>query len=188
MQALPWEDPSSYYQLSTIHGLPYATYDNVESETFKCTPSDTQWCGYCHHHDVAFPPWHRAQMLLYEKKLQEAASKLAAEYKINSSGWNAAATALRLPYWDWASTTVTKLGVPIELTLSQIKVILPNGQPGSIPNPLRSFKFPVETTGLYGSNTQKKQPCEFSQRPRTTFLFFLNKRSTLLILVKRTNI
>lgn len=50
----------SWYQISGIHGEPYAPWDNVQP-----VPGNEN-TGYCHHVSILFPTWHRPYLALYE--------------------------------------------------------------------------------------------------------------------------
>ena len=51
----------SWYKLSSIHGVPWESWNDVGPFNASTTRS-----GYCHHVSVLFPPWHRVYMALYE--------------------------------------------------------------------------------------------------------------------------
>ncbi|RIB00940.1 hypothetical protein C2G38_2128757, partial [Gigaspora rosea] len=60
-------DPTSYYAVASIHGLPYEPYDLLPEEDIK----PTDWHlgegrrpgGYCYHGDILFPTWHRPYVM-----------------------------------------------------------------------------------------------------------------------------
>jgi len=55
---------TSYAQVAGIHGMPYAPWDGVASNTdWK---SSSGFGGYCTHSSVLFLTWHRPYLALYE--------------------------------------------------------------------------------------------------------------------------
>ena len=61
IQALPPDDPKSFFHLGGLHGLPY----REPGETVSA-----QWEGYCWHRNVLFPTWHRIYVLFLEDALR----------------------------------------------------------------------------------------------------------------------
>ncbi|RIB12709.1 common central domain of tyrosinase-domain-containing protein [Gigaspora rosea] len=170
-------DPTSYWAVASIHGLPYEPYDFLETDTIKDTdwhpPTDADLAsnkplqpgGYCHHGDILFPTWHRPYVLLLEKLIHDEAKKIAMKYPEKSddpdkkgklrSDYLKALEELRFPYWDWASPATLEKGVPSVLTDDLIPdVETPDGKKISIPNPLRSYTLPRDlgTLSLAGNS------------------------------------
>jgi tyrosinase len=61
IQALPHDDPKSFFTIAGFHGLPYRG------------PGETDpawWGGYCWHGSVLFPTWHRIYLLYLEDSLR----------------------------------------------------------------------------------------------------------------------
>lgn len=56
----PQDDPRSFFQIASIHGLPYTSWNGV-GEDYSAEAS-----GYCTHGSVLFPTWHRPYVALYE--------------------------------------------------------------------------------------------------------------------------
>lgn len=56
-QAVPVDDPLSYYQIAGIHGWPQGPWDGV---------GGIGQAGFCMHLSVLFPLWHRPYLALYE--------------------------------------------------------------------------------------------------------------------------
>ena len=77
IQALPPDDPDSFYCIAGFHGTPYRPPGAGEDP-------ETWWGGYCHHQDVLFPMWHRAYLLRLENALR----------KVDGC------ENVRLPFWD----------------------------------------------------------------------------------------
>ena len=58
-------DRQSFFQISSIHGAPFAPWDGVIYN--PATADDVnKWGGYCTHESVLFPTWHRPYMSLFE--------------------------------------------------------------------------------------------------------------------------
>ncbi|KAF8988417.1 hypothetical protein BDQ17DRAFT_1374127, partial [Cyathus striatus] len=92
----------SFFQVGGIHGLPYIPWDGSAS----VQPPNEEWMGYCTHGSVLFPTWHRPYVMLFEQILHERAKAIADTYTVNKASWQAAANALRQPFWDWARNAV----------------------------------------------------------------------------------
>lgn len=60
MMELDPEDPMSYFQIASIHGLPYTRWPGEGKGT------DVAEKGYCSHGSVLFPTWHRPYVSLFE--------------------------------------------------------------------------------------------------------------------------
>lgn len=144
----------SYFSISGIHGLPHAPWNNIAGNQGSANP------GYCTHASNLFLPWHRPYLALYEvsltrKPCQGNISNSAKQVLVSHAQAAAnefppgpardryltAAGALRLPYWDWASSPPTGEQVtPMQLTAPMIQVITPNGTQ-TTDNPLYSYRF-----------------------------------------------
>jgi tyrosinase len=74
VQQKKFSDPTSFYQIAGIHGLPYEPYDGVLG-TYN-ENSEDQWGGYCHHGDILFPTWHRPYIMLLEQCIYNEAKNL----------------------------------------------------------------------------------------------------------------
>jgi tyrosinase len=83
------------------------------------------WGGYCNHGNVLFPTWHR----VYCFKLEEAMRSIEGCADVT------------LPYWDETDDYSLSKGIPWALTVENFVL---DGK--TIPNPLRSFVFPVTIT------------------------------------------
>lgn len=129
-----------------IHGRPYIAWDGVQGP-FQA--------GYCTHSSILFPTWHRPYMALFEVEFQSFAQSLislidaeqqilwnyaqqiAATYpSYQRSQYQAAATTLRIPYWDWALNAT----MPDPVNSPMITVNTPHGIT-NIANPLYSYTF-----------------------------------------------
>ncbi|KAF7188991.1 Tyrosinase [Pseudocercospora fuligena] len=163
---------SSYFAISGIHGVPRVNYNNV-GQCSSCGGAD----GYCAHDSVHFPAWHRAYLAMFEQELLKVAMNIANQYPSSSkASMVAAATQLRLPYWDWAAKPPSGRPVlPLIVTDVQVTV---NGPKGSktITNPFfrydfkstersqmyygpfttwtRSYRYPNSNSANAASNTQ----------------------------------
>lgn len=129
-------DPISWYQIAGIHGVPYVDYDGVELCS-NCTAT-----GYCTHSSTLFPTWHRAYLAIFERSLQNNALTVANQFSgSDKSRYLAAATNLRMPYWDWALLPRSgEAPFPSMFTDSTVNVNTPNGQQ-TIANPLLQYSF-----------------------------------------------
>ncbi|KAF5977412.1 tyrosinase [Fusarium bulbicola] len=76
IQALPPNDPDSFFVIAGYHGEPFVKED----------PTNPDWWGeYCQHQTVLFPTWHRAYLYRLENALRNALPE---------------APDLALPFWD----------------------------------------------------------------------------------------
>ena len=62
------DDPGSFFQISSIHGLPYGDWDGVRGHLPE-EGVQNEAGGYCTHGNVLFPTWHRPYVSLYEVRL-----------------------------------------------------------------------------------------------------------------------
>jgi tyrosinase len=122
IKALPPEDPRSFFVLGGYHGEPFRG-GGWGSNAF--------WGGYCHHGNVLFPVWHRTY--LYE--LEEALRSIPGCRQVT------------LPFWDECSPESLAAGIPRALTDETFTL---DGQ--EIPNPLRSYTFPVNVVDHIGGD------------------------------------
>ncbi|PRW59760.1 tyrosinase superfamily [Chlorella sorokiniana] len=164
MQATPWQDVESYFQLAAIHGIPYMAYDGavnpespyVEGQEFLVSgESYSRDGGYCPHLRVTFPTWHRAQLLSFEAVVRKRALEIAQSYahRTDAAQWCAAAHQLALPYFDWASLEVQRTGLPAFFEQRSVTVDAPSGRK-TIPNPLKGYTIPSAAAfPPYGSCT-----------------------------------
>ncbi|KAI0383782.1 Di-copper centre-containing protein [Hypomontagnella monticulosa] len=137
MQFTEQESPFSWYQITGIHGAPGLTWGDVDP-----TPGN-EHSGYCTHVSILFPTWHRPYLALYEQVLYNIVQHIASLYppKLHDRVQKAA-TAFRVPYWDWAAVPPDGVSV-LPLTVGSsptINVTGPNGVQ-SISNPLFSYVF-----------------------------------------------
>jgi len=113
IKELPHDNPKSFFKLGGYHGEPFRG---------PGTTSSAYWGGYCNHGNVLFPTWHR----VYLVKLEEALQSIPG------------CSDVMLPYWDETSEESLNNGIPWALTVRDFVL---DGL--TIPNPLRSFFFPV---------------------------------------------
>ncbi|KXT13907.1 hypothetical protein AC579_2638 [Pseudocercospora musae] len=139
-------DTTSYFGISSIHGVPRTSWDGVEP-CDTCGSAD----GYCTHNSVLFPAWHRAYMALYEQELLKVAADVASSFSGDfGSRMQAAAHVLRIPYWDWAANPDNRGDVlPPAISGQQVTIAGPNGQE-TLSNPLFEYKF-TSSSGMYYS-------------------------------------
>ncbi|KAF7562627.1 hypothetical protein G7046_g1502 [Stylonectria norvegica] len=131
------DDPTSWYQIAGIHGVPFQSWNGVESL------DGASQSGYCPHSSVLFPTWHRPYLALYEQEMYRMVNIIANMFpnETERQSYQKAASSFRIPYWDWAIDAPegdTHLpDVFWNATISQ------NGPEGiqSIRNPLYSYTF-----------------------------------------------
>ncbi|KAH7018428.1 uncharacterized protein B0I36DRAFT_395204 [Microdochium trichocladiopsis] len=85
IQALPPNDPNSFFMIAGYHGEPFrgAGYGSPQ-----------WWGGYCNHGNVLFPTWHRAYLFRLEQAMQSIVPGVA------------------LPYWDETEPASLQEGIP----------------------------------------------------------------------------
>lgn len=141
LQAMPEQNERSWFQITGIHGLPFADFNGVGNVAGGGTND-----GYCPHNMVLFGSWHRPFVALFEQVLVNHAKEIAHKYPASSQQkYINAAHTLRVPYWDWAVDPV----LPPAVTATTMTV---NGPQGSktIRNPLYSYQFQKFPFANYG--------------------------------------
>lgn len=113
IKELPYTDEKSFFKLGGFHGEPFRGPGTTDS---------AYWGGYCNHGNVLFPTWHR----VYLYKLEEALQSIPGCEEV------------MLPYWDETDEYSLNSGIPWALTVENFEL-----DGAVIPNPLRSFVFPV---------------------------------------------
>ncbi|KAK7953523.1 hypothetical protein PG988_014217 [Apiospora saccharicola] len=105
IQQRPQTTIDSWYQISGIHGRPYAAWDNGKRA------QGAQAGGYCPHSSVLFPTWHRPYIQLLEQNIWQCAQTKAKAYPARTrNSYISAAVTLRFPYWDWTVSINTPTG------------------------------------------------------------------------------
>ena len=103
-------------------------------------------CGSVRGQDdfMASRPLHCNIDQIIQQALQQQALTIAQSYSDQAS-WGNAATALRAPYWDWATNSVPP---PEVISLTTVSILAaPDGTPTDVPNPLYQYTFnPIEPT------------------------------------------
>ena len=148
------DDVCSYFQLSSIHGLPYVPWNRHSSKT----PAGS-FGGYCVHRTSLFPTWHRFHTLAFEVRevmlttlpsldsrraqqvLQSIAARIAEEYTIDTAEWREIAANFRQPYWDWAAPGQA---VPPDEIVRFSKLVIrakPDGKLSEVDNPFLAYTF-----------------------------------------------
>jgi tyrosinase len=130
----PQPESLSFFGISGIHGLPYSPWEGAGGNQ-PVEGSDSG--GYCTHGSVLFPTWHRPYVALYEQALQQAALGIAQQYA-DQDHWTAVARNLRVPFWDWASSSVPPDEV---IALENVNIITPDGNQNAVPNPFLRYSF-----------------------------------------------
>jgi len=129
VKELPPDDPRSFFMLGGYHGEPFRGAG---------WGSSAYWGGYCNHGNVLFPTWHR----IYLVKLEEALQSIKG------------CSDVMLPFWDETNEESLKNGIPWALT---VKDFVLDGK--TIPNPLRSFVFPLNIQdNINGDNPNYSKP------------------------------
>ncbi|RMZ70503.1 histone acetyltransferase spt10 [Pyrenophora seminiperda CCB06] len=132
-QAKDKSDPLSYYQIAGVHGHPFVSWNRFP------TPLVNQ-AGFCPHATTLFAPWHRPYLAVFEQALFLSVNEVISQFPANQQQrWRNAASTLRLPYWDWASTG-NGPAVPTMLRDQTVGVMKPQG-PVAIPNPLYKYSW-----------------------------------------------
>lgn len=113
IKELPYTELKSFFKLGGYHGEPFRGAGWGNS---------AYWGGYCNHGNVLFPTWHRVYLLKLEEALQSIEG----------------CADVMLPFWDETDEYSRTKGIPWPLTAEYFEL---DGT--QIPNPLRSFVFPV---------------------------------------------
>lgn len=143
IQALRWwqfesqNDPTSYYGVTSVHGVPRENYNNVP-QCNGCDGAD----GYGAHNTILFPAWHRTYLAMFEQQFLKRAQLIANYYPADQQArMQAAAANLRWPYWDWAAIPADNgPALPTIVTMTQVTVNAASGQ-ATFPNPLYNMQF-----------------------------------------------
>lgn len=147
MKAFQAEDQgslTSYYQIAGIHGVPRQNWDNV-GRCSSCSGAD----GYCTHDSILFLGWHRAYLALFEQRLVAVAKQIASQYPAaQRSNMQAAAAALRLPFWDWAAKPPGGNVLATVFTSASVTVQGPSGKQ-TFTNPLFRHTFASTSALVY---------------------------------------
>jgi tyrosinase len=150
IQALPPDDPQSFFVLGGFHGEPFQLREAVDA----LSPTDryAYWGGYCHHGNVLFPTWHR----VYVRQLELALQRIV--------------PGVMLPFWDPTDAASLAQGLPRVLTDESFVL---DGQP--IRNPLKSFVLPEPVQDGYpGDQLHGEQQPYFKPRGYETVRYPLS--------------
>ncbi|KAF2166719.1 hypothetical protein M409DRAFT_54512 [Zasmidium cellare ATCC 36951] len=137
---------TSYFGISSIHGVPRQNYNGV-GQCQSCGGTD----GYCCHDSVHFPAWHRVYVALFEQEFLKLVKTIANEYPDSQkSTMVAAANQMRWPYWDWAAKPPAgRPHLPKIVTDYEVTVNGPKGTT-TFRNPLFRYDF-TDSSGMYYS-------------------------------------
>ncbi|KAK4681516.1 hypothetical protein QC764_108060 [Podospora pseudoanserina] len=145
MQFTDQMEPTSWYGITGIHGMPHQTWGGV-----RPTPGNEE-TGYCTHSSILFPTWHRPYLALYEQVLTNVMRMIANWWPDDQKQrYLDAVQRFRIPYWDWATYPPSDGSVlPTSVGGSPfVDVDGPNGVQ-RIANPLFSYTFrPLNTTAF----------------------------------------
>ena len=127
IQALPPDDPNSFFLISSFHGLPFRGPGETDP---------TWWGGYCWHETVLFPTWHRAYLLRMEDALRSIPG----------------CQDVTIPFWDELANpeSTSEPTIPSVLTSPTFEL------DGRTDNPLYSYKLQAEIVNLVGGNRSGK--------------------------------
>jgi tyrosinase len=138
-------DPSSFFGVAKIHGVPRQNYNNV-GQCFGCGGTD----GYCTHDSILFPTWHRAYVALWEQQFLIRVNRVANSFVGTQfqGAMQQAAVSMRWPFWDWAAKAPAGTPVlPYVVTNRTVKVQTPTGQQ-IVGNPLYQYNY-TSSGGMY---------------------------------------
>lgn len=137
---------TSYFGVSSIHGVPRQNYNGV-GQCSSCGGTD----GYCCHDSVHFPSWHRVYVALFEQEFLKVVKTIANEYpSAQKATMVAAANQMRWPYWDWAAKPPAgRPHLPKIVTDYEVTVNGPKGKTTFV-NPLFRYDF-KDSSGMYYS-------------------------------------
>ncbi|KAI5459795.1 tyrosinase precursor [Mariannaea sp. PMI_226] len=141
-QSVSQDDPTSWYQIAGIHGVPFQPWNGVEA-----VPQANQ-SGYCPHSSVLFPTWHRPYLALFEartpnQEMHRIVNVIAGMFpnETERRSYQQAASDFRIPYWDWSIHAPE--GDEHLPKVFWDSVITQNGPKGvqQIRNPLYAYQF-----------------------------------------------
>ncbi|KAK7420093.1 hypothetical protein QQX98_002955 [Neonectria punicea] len=97
-QYVSQDDPTSWYQIAGIHGVPFQSWNGVEAV------AGANLSGYCPHSSILFPTWHRPYLALFEQEMHRMVNVIANMFPNGTErqAYQEAAMDFRIPYWDWA--------------------------------------------------------------------------------------
>ncbi|KAF3762479.1 Di-copper centre-containing protein [Cryphonectria parasitica EP155] len=145
MQYTDQMDPSSWFAITSIHGVPFQSWNGVLP-----TPGNEN-SGYCHHQDILFPTWHRAYVALYEQELCSRAQFIASLYSSSlRDDFEAAAADCRAPYLDWAAIPAEGDGI-LPASVGDSPTMNISGPAGvqTIANPLYTYAFNPPNSSVF---------------------------------------
>ncbi|KAJ3552388.1 hypothetical protein NM688_g4174 [Phlebia brevispora] len=171
IQAMPRTERLSWFQISGIHGEPYADWDASQGDVDS---GMQQWRGYCTHSSILFPTWHRLYCALVEQAVHECMLQVLSEFSSDDqTRLKPAVDHWRFPYWDWALVDhkTWHIKVPELLRLSKATVQRPSGLIETIDNPLYRYAFPLNDKGtidgIHDVIEDNEQVVPFSRAPYT---------------------
>ncbi|KUI66030.1 Polyphenol oxidase 1 [Cytospora mali] len=138
MQYTYQPDPTSWFSITGIHGVPFQPWNSVQP-----TPGNEQ-AGYCQHQNILFPTWHRAYVALYEQELCKRVGYIATLYNGDvKNRFEAAASDCRAPYFDWAALPPSSADSMLPASIGDSPQITVSGPKGTQPiaNPLFAYEF-----------------------------------------------
>ncbi|KAF4951188.1 hypothetical protein FGADI_7679 [Fusarium gaditjirri] len=149
-QSLPPDNQLSFYRIAGIHGYPRNVSWNMGKAPIPLDAKDLEKRMegierglYCEHNTYLFPTWHRAYMMLFERRVSDLIMEEAVTRGKQNKEWVSAASRWRLPYWDWA----LKPSLPDIARDEKISIISSwdgQGKPQykSLDNPMYRFQMP----------------------------------------------
>ncbi|KAF8552143.1 Di-copper centre-containing protein [Imleria badia] len=147
-------NPNSWWQIGSIHGLPYNPWSGDPNGPQQADPQ-SQWGGYCYHGSALFPTWHRVLVLLVEQAVVNEAIAIATELEANNptaknENWLQAAKQMRFPFWDWTNPDTAKEGIPQLLQDPNVTITNPGGSQTEVPNPLNHYNYTLKPGAASG--------------------------------------
>ncbi|KAF4979880.1 hypothetical protein FZEAL_3991 [Fusarium zealandicum] len=144
-QSVSQDDPTSWYQIAGIHGVPFESWNGVEAAP------GANLSGYCMHGSILFPLWHRPYLALFEQELFRMVNVIAGMFPNGTErqAYQDAAHDFRMPYWDWAMDAPEG-----EEHLPDVfwnATVTQNGPRGvqTIRNPLYAYQFHPKDEGAF---------------------------------------
>ncbi|KAN0085664.1 Common central domain of tyrosinase domain containing protein [Tylopilus felleus] len=126
------QKPNSWWQMASIHGLPYNPWSGDPDGPQKEDPQ-SEWGA------ALFPPWHRVLCMLIEQAMVNEAIAIARQ--LEAKDWVESAKALRFPFWDWTDLEAAKEGIPKICQETEVEIVNPDGSRSQVPNPLNHYKY-----------------------------------------------
>lgn len=136
------DDRDGFFVIAGYHGEPFHGPGKSDPQNY--------WGGYCNHGNVLFPTWHRA----YLWRLEQAMRKIDGCDDVTLPFWDEFAA-----YQDPTKPHPAVYIAPIPKVLTDKDYVFSDGK--TIPNPLKSYKFPKGLTDAKGANDRYSKPKDY---------------------------